>query len=81
MVAQAPVHVAVPGESFVKRYSVRPDAVVSTVPTPDTLAVETFTVSPLVVVAPADAAGAARTRARERAAAASPAAETAPATA
>ena len=81
MVAQAPVHVDVPGESFVKRYSVSPDTLVSTVPTPATLAVEIFTVLPVVVAAPADPAGAARTRARERAAAATPAAERAPATA
>ena len=41
----------------------------------------TFTVLPVVVVAPADTAGAARSRASERAAATSPAAERAPATA
>jgi hypothetical protein len=81
ILAQAPVHFDTPGESSVKRYSVRPDAVVNTVPTPATLAVETLAVLPVVVVAPADRAGAARTRASERAAAASPAAERAPATA
>ena len=78
--AQAPVHVDVPGESIVKRYSVRPDALVSTVPTPATLAVEILTVLPVAVAAPAEPAGAARTRARDRAAAATPAAERAPAT-
>ena len=81
ILAQAPVHFDTPGESSVKRYSVSPDAVVSTVPTPVTVAVETLTVLPVVVVAPADPAGAARTRASERAAATSPAAERAPATA
>jgi hypothetical protein len=81
ILAHAPVHVAIPFGSSAKRYSVRPDAVVRTVPTPATLAVETLTVLPRVVVAPADPAGAARTRASERAAATSPAAERAPATA
>ncbi len=42
--AQAPVHVDPPAGSLVKRYSVRPDAVVSTVPMCDTLAVETVIV-------------------------------------
>src|ERR1700744_5327969 len=80
ILAQAPVHMDLPGASSVKRYRVRPDEGVSTVPTPATLAVEILAVLPVVVVAPADTAGAARTRASEDAAAASPPAERAPAT-
>ena len=80
ILAHAPVHVAVPLSS-VKRYSVRPDAVVSTVPTPATLAVETLTVLPRVVSLRRTRPGTARTRASESEAAASPTAERVPATA
>ncbi len=80
MLAQAPLHVEVPGLSSEKRYSVRPEEVVSTVPTPEILAVEILTVLAWLPVAPAVAPGTARTRASEKAAAASPTAERVPAT-
>lgn len=79
--AQAPVHDDVPGVSSVKRYSVSPDAVVSTVPTPVTLAVETLTVLCVVDVALAGPAGTANTRAMAAVAPTMPPAERVPATA